>query len=77
MINSEKIKTIIIEEIKGFDISNLDDNKNFQDAGIDSLDQINILFSIQEKYNIDIPDEAVEKCSSINGIISFVNDNNN
>ena len=77
MINSEKIKTIIIEEIKGFDISNLDDNKNFQDAGIDSLDHINILFSLQEKYNIDIPDEAVEKCSSINGIISFVNDNNN
>ena len=77
MLNSEEIKAIISEEIKGFDISNLDENKNFQDAGIDSLDHISILFSIQEKYSIDIPDEAVNQCSSISGIISFVNNTNN
>ena len=77
MLTSENIKNIISEEIIGYDISILNEDQNFQEAGIDSLDHMNILLAIQEKHDIHIPDDAVEKCSSISGIISFVKDNNN
>jgi len=73
MFTSEDIKEIISTEIKGFDISNLTEDEIFFDAGIDSLDHMNILFAIQEKHGINIPDEDVDQCSSIAGILSCIN----
>jgi acyl carrier protein len=72
MINSEQIKDIISEVIIGFDIEKLGQDQNFFDAGIDSLDHMSILLAIEEKHDINIPDDAVEKCSSIEGIISYL-----
>ena len=73
MITSKDLKEIISIEIKGFDISNLTEDENFFDAGIDSLDHMNILLSIQEIHGINIPDEDVDQCSSISGILSCIN----
>ena len=72
MLTSEDIKQIISTEIKGFDISNLTEDENFFDAGIDSLDHMNILFAIQENHGVNIPEEYVDECSSIAGILSCI-----
>lgn len=74
MIDSEDIKKIIGEVVVGFDNSSLEDEMNFSEAGIDSLDQANILLEIEERHDVKIPDEAVSRCSSIRGIIEFFNE---
>jgi len=71
---SEDIKNVIDSEIVDFNTSNLEEDHRFSDAGIDSLDHMDILFVIQEKYSVSIPDDAIEKCSSIAGIISYIQD---
>lgn len=73
MLKREDIHEMIRNIVVGFDTADLKDDQDFIEAGIDSLDHSNILLAIEEKTNIAIPDEEVEKCSTINGIISFLN----
>ncbi len=73
MLKIENIHEIIKEIVVGFDASELKDDQDFIDAGIDSLDHSNILLAIEEKTNVPIPDDEVENCSTINGIIKFLN----
>jgi|SaaInlStandDraft_3_1057020.scaffolds.fasta_scaffold254344_2 acyl carrier protein len=72
-MDSKKIKDIVAQVVIGFNIDNLKNDQFFLDAGIDSLDHMNILLAIEEESNIKIPDEDVEKCSSIDGIESYIN----
>ena len=73
MITIGDIKSIISAEISGFDIDSMEEDQNFADAGIDSLDHMNILFAIQENHGVNIPEEDVDQCSSIAGILSCIN----
>jgi acyl carrier protein len=37
----------------------------FEELKIDSLDAINIIFALEDKFRIDIPDEAVQNIHSV------------
>ena len=41
--------------------------KTFQELGIDSLDGINILFAVENEFNISIPDDAATRISNFSG----------
>jgi len=43
-----------------------------EDIGLDSLDMMSVLFAIQEKYNLEIPDEEIERLACLNLIIEYV-----
>ncbi|HLH42777.1 MAG TPA: acyl carrier protein [Bryobacteraceae bacterium] len=43
--------------------------KTFADLKIDSLDGINILFALEEEFQIEIPDEAAEKIRSVREMV--------
>lgn len=74
MITSDDIRSIIQDTVLGFDASALRDDQTFRDAGIDSLDFINILFAVDERHGTHIPDDRVKECNSIQAILDFVND---
>jgi acyl carrier protein len=44
-------------------------DKTFADLKIDSLDGINILFALEEEFNIEIPDDAAEKIRSVSEMV--------
>ena len=46
----------------------------FDELGIDSLDRINILFEIENEFNIDIPDEEARAINSVSGIVAKLGD---
>ncbi len=74
MITSLNIRNVIKETVAGFDIERLDEDEDFNDAGIDSLDHLSILLALEEEFNIEkIPDEAIDDCKSISGIINYLN----
>jgi len=66
-----KIIEIIDEVVIGIDTADIGDDVDFNECGIDSLDHANILLAIEEHFNIRIPDEDIDKCSSISGIIAY------
>jgi acyl carrier protein len=73
MITVEDIRSIVRANVTGFDMSQLSDEQPFESAGIDSLDHSMILLAVEEKTGHHIPDEDVPVCSSIAGIVSYLN----
>jgi acyl carrier protein len=73
MLKSDDIRSIIKNVVMGIELSDMKDDQDFADVGIDSLDQLGILLAIEEKYDIKIPDEDVEQCNSVTGIVTYVN----
>jgi acyl carrier protein len=43
-----------------------------KDIGIDSLDMMSILLSLQERYGIEIPDEDVDRLGTLGEIAAYV-----
>jgi acyl carrier protein len=44
----------------------------FQELGIDSMDGINILFGLENEFDITIPDEAAKEVRSVQDLIAGV-----
>ncbi|EAK0771415.1 acyl carrier protein [Campylobacter lari] len=72
-IEAKDILEILKEVGVLVDINTLEINKPLKDQGIDSLDMANLFLNLQEKYNIEIPMEDVEKLASIESIMQYIN----
>ena len=68
---SDIFEIIINVQIAG-NLERIDDNSILSENGVDSLDMANILLMMEEKYNIKIPDEDIEKLGSISAIIEYL-----
>ncbi len=44
-------------------------DSTFEELGIDSLDGVNILFALENEFNINIPDEGVQGIRSIRQMV--------
>ena len=45
---------------------------SFQELGIDSMDGVNILFALENEFNISIPDEAAKQIRDVRQMIEGV-----
>ena len=46
--------------------------KTFEELKIDSLDGINILFALEEEFDVDIPDEPANKIRSVREMVDGI-----
>jgi acyl carrier protein len=44
-------------------------DSTFEELKIDSLDGINIVFALEEKYNLTIPDEVAREMKSVRQVV--------
>ena len=73
MISEKDIRNAIQTSVMGFDVEKLKNDEDFVDAGMDSLDHLSILLNLEESYEVKkIPDEDVDLCGSINGILDYL-----
>jgi len=75
MITEQNVRDAIAGAVDDFDVSALAAGDDFFDAGLDSLDHATVLLGVQEDCGLVIPDEAVDQCRSINGILEFARKN--
>jgi acyl carrier protein len=47
-------------------------DSRFEELGMDSMDAVNILFALEEKFDITIPDEAAKRIRSIREMVDGV-----
>jgi len=47
-------------------------DSSFEELGIDSMDGVNILFALENEFNITIPDEAAKQIRSIRQMVEGV-----
>ncbi|NQY25950.1 MAG: acyl carrier protein [Piscirickettsiaceae bacterium] len=70
----------IIDEIRKAnvvkDVDALENDKSLSEQGVDSLDFSSLLFNIEEKFGVVIPDEDIDELQTITQITTYVNAKN-
>ncbi|MBO6827655.1 MAG: acyl carrier protein [Sneathiella sp.] len=69
---AERVKKIVIEHL-GVDEAQVTPEASFiDDLGADSLDTVEMVMAFEEEFEIEIPDEAAEKISTVKSAIDFI-----
>jgi acyl carrier protein len=68
----ERIRTIVVEQL-GVEASEVTPNANIlDDLGADSLDVVELVMALEEEFDIEVPDEAVESIRTIGDMERYV-----
>ena len=63
----------IISEQLGKDESEIKMSSHFiEDLDADSLDTVELVMALEEEFEIDIPDEAAEKITTVQSAVDFI-----
>ncbi|HOK39679.1 MAG TPA: acyl carrier protein [bacterium] len=68
----EKVKSIIKEQLDVDEAEITMEASFVEDLGADSLDQAELIMSLEEEFGIDIPDEEAEKLKTVGAAIEFI-----
>lgn len=70
-----RVKAIIVEQL-GVEIDEVKNEAHFvDDLGADSLDIVELVMSLEEEFNAEIPDEDAEKITTVQAAIDYINAN--
>jgi len=68
----EKVKAVIVEQL-GLDEAEVTMEANFaDDLGVDSLEIFEIVMSLEEAFEIEIPNEDIENIKDVKGIVKYI-----
>ena len=63
----------IISDQLGKDKSEIKMSSHFiEDLDADSLDTVELVMALEEEFDIDIPDEAAEKITTVESAVDFI-----
>ncbi|BAZ42327.1 acyl carrier protein [Calothrix sp. NIES-4101] len=69
----EKVKKIVADQLSVED-EKINPQSNFaNDLGADSLDTVEMVMALEEEFNIEIPDEAAEKITTVQEAVDYIN----
>ena len=73
MTNVEsEVKKIVVEHL-GIDESKVNpESKYIDDLGADSLDTVELVMAFEEKFNVEIPDDAAETILTVKNAIDYI-----
>lgn len=68
----EKIKEIIAEQLS-VEAETITEATSFkEDLGADSLDLFELVMSLEEEYNIEIPSEDLESITTVGAVMEYL-----
>ena len=69
---SNKVKKIVADHL-GIDESKVTEESSFiDDLGADSLDTVELVMAFEEKFGIEIPDDAAETIQTVQNAIDYI-----
>ena len=68
----EEVKEALRKQLKLGDAEITADSKIKDDLGADSLDILQLLMTIEEKYGIIIPDESLAEFRTVGDIVAYL-----
>jgi acyl carrier protein len=72
---SDKVKTIIMDQL-GVEADEVTESASFtDDLGADSLDIVELVMAFEEEFDIEIPDEEAEKIATVQDAIGYISEN--
>ena len=69
---AEKVKSIVVEHL-GVEKDKVTESSSFiDDLGADSLDTVELVMAFEEKFGIEIPDDAAETIQTVQNAIDYI-----
>ncbi len=69
---ADKVKEIVVEQLGVSEDQVTPEAKFIEDLGADSLDQVELVMALEEKFGADIPDEDAEKLTTVGDAIKYI-----
>ena len=68
----ERVKKIIVEQL-GVDAGEVTNQAHFvNDLGADSLDTVELVMTLEEEFDTEIPDEQAEKIQTVGQAVDYI-----
>ncbi len=68
----DKVKKIIVDQLDVEEDKVTEAASISDDLGADSLDVVDLVMSFEEEFDIEIPDDQVEKIKTVGDIVKFI-----
>ena len=75
MSTFERVQKIISEQLEIDSHLVTEDASISGDLGADSLDLVDLSMSIEEEFNLEVPDDVLDHIRTVGDIVKFIEDN--
>ena len=70
----EKVKAILSEQFDVEEESITLESSITEDLGADSLDVVDLLMSIEDEFEVEVPDSEVENIKTVGDLVKYIED---
>jgi acyl carrier protein len=68
----ERVRSIIVDQL-AVDTTKVTQTASFiDDLGADSLDIVELVMTMEEEFDLDIPDEDAEKMKTVGDVVKYI-----
>lgn len=71
----EKVKAILSEQFDVEEDSITAETSISEDLGADSLDVVDLLMSLEDEFEIEVPDEEIENIKTVGELVKYIESN--
>ena len=71
----EIVKAILAEQFDVEEDKITADTDLQEDLGADSLDVVDLLMSIEDEFEVEVPDEEIENIKTVGSLVSYIEAN--
>ncbi|QKG29974.1 MULTISPECIES: acyl carrier protein [unclassified Campylobacter] len=68
----DDVRDVVVEQLSVSPEAVKPDSKIIEDLGADSLDVVELVMALEEKFEVEIPDSEAEKLISINDVVTYI-----
>ncbi len=72
----DDIKEVVVEQLSVNADEIKEDSKFVEDLGADSLDVVELVMALEEKFDIEIPDDEAEKIQTVSDVLTYIESKN-
>lgn len=71
----EKVRLILANQFDVEEDTITEDTDIQQDLGADSLDVVDLIMSIEDEFEFEIPDDQIENVHTVSDLVAFIENN--
>lgn len=68
----DDVRDVVVEQLSVSPEAVKLESKIIEDLGADSLDVVELVMALEEKFEVEIPDSEAEKLISINDVVTYI-----
>ncbi|MDX1810044.1 MAG: acyl carrier protein [Sulfurospirillaceae bacterium] len=68
----EEVKEVVVEQLNVNPDEVKEESKFVEDLGADSLDVVELVMALEEKFDIEIPDTDAEKIVTVSDAVKYI-----